>query len=173
MSNYRVNPDNENISIQILMQRIDNGINKLYTKSLVYADNYMKEKAEYGKDSPTKADENFKFIKERFMKFNKLILRIQKYVEYPFSKELYGVSSRNYKFQISLATILAGVFHKLEQENKTEYVVNNETSLEKFLEVLEDALKNAFIEDPNYNASSTNSEKLSELVEGISFEKAM
>lgn len=66
----------------------------------------MKEKSE-------KNDmEEYKEMVDTFSKFNSFIFKISEVVEYPFSKEIYGIESRNYKFQMSIAMILAAIFRK-------------------------------------------------------------
>ena len=87
-------------------------------------------------------------------------------VEYPFSRELYGISSRNYKFQISIAMILAGIFNKIYlQSEYIEKIISNKEEMIKFVNKVGALLQVSYLEDPEYNASSTNSKKMKELVE--------
>src|SRR5690625_6850141 len=102
------------------MSILENGINETYAKSSVYAEEYMKEKSEYEKSNPDEAYDSFISIKKRFEDFNKVMESIGKRVNYPFSKEIYGIASRSYKFQISIAMILAAIMHK---------IINNGVSL--------------------------------------------
>ncbi|AIX09663.1 MULTISPECIES: DUF262 domain-containing protein [Bacillus] len=152
----------------VIFSILERGINTNYQKSFVYAENYMKEKAELEVNNNHELLNNFNSVKQIFMNFNNFILDIQNKCEYPFSKEIYGISSRNYKFQISIAMILAGVFNKLIQNEE----IYKKMSLEKekgdtFLNILKNNLTDSFLEDPNYNASSTNSKEIYKLVEKI------
>lgn len=154
--------------IFVIWSILEHGINTGYEKSFVYAENYMKEKAQLEETDKDYLLENFRTVKEIFNKFNKFIIDIQNNCEYPFSKEIYGISSRNYKFQISIAMILAGVFNKLITNEKIySKIFEEEIYIHMFLNILKDNLSDSFLEDPNYNASSTNSREIYKLVQKI------
>ena len=82
-------------------------------------------------------------------------------INYPFSKELYGISSRNYKFQMSIAMLLSAIFNKY---NGSDIIYKNE-----FLKQLAKALESSYLEDPEYNASSTNSIKMKEFIDQFNY----
>ncbi len=151
-------------SIFVILSILEYGINIKYSISPVYAENYMKEKSEFEKKNPEESDKKFENIKKRFEDFNDIIIEICKKVEYPFSKEIYGISSRNYKFQMSTAMIIAGIFNKIFQKGKTVEEVKDKKFLENLLEKIAVALNSSYLEDPEYNASSTNSNKMIELI---------
>lgn len=67
--------------------------------------------------------------------------------------------------------ILAGVFNKIVNNNEiyTEFSREERYRIE-FMEIVKENLLNSFLEDPNYNASSTNSREIKKLVEKISNE---
>lgn len=154
--------------IFVILSILEYGINDKYDKSLVYAENYMKEKSELEKSNPEESEINFKHVKKLFIEFNELIKKIHYKIEYPFSKELYGISSRNYKFQISLAMILAGLFNNIIQiEGMLPHIKESDSILEKLLYIIEMNLKESFLEDPSYNASSTNSKEIKKLIDNI------
>ena len=153
----------------VIMSIIENGINVSYEKSLDYAENYMKEKSKLEEEHTGSLKENFNVVKELFIKFNDFILRLQEVCEYPFSKEIYGVSSRNYKFQISIAMILSGVFNRIiKYDGIYNKILNDDEYRDNFVDILKVNLLDSFIEDPSYNASSTNSREIKKLVEKIS-----
>ena len=106
--------------------------------------------------------EKLNVITDRFNSFNKWIIYIMQSINYPFSKEFYGVSSRNYKFQMSIAMILSGIFHK--------YYNTDFLYCDKFLSDLSNALENSYLEDPEYNASTTNSVKMQELIDNFNYD---
>ena len=147
---------------------LEHGINETYGKSLVYAEKYMEEKAELFKTSPDVIEENFQAIRIVFEHFNKFIIRIHEVCEFPFSKELYGISSRNYKFQISIAMILAGVFNRLKDNSELfDDILTSDKVRDNFLSIIRTNLRESFLENPDYNASSTNSKEISFLIRNI------
>lgn len=151
--------------IFVILSIIEYGINEKYDKSSVYAEEYMKQKKELEKENKEESDKNFDYVINVFNIFNKFIERLQEKVEYPFSKEIYGVSSRNYKFQISIAMILAGVFKERVYEKEIlEEILEDDSARDNFVSILGEELENSFLEDPEYNASSTNSRKINELI---------
>jgi len=107
---------------------------------------------------------NFYKLKDKFVAFNEFILLISEKVKYPFSRELYGVSSRNYKFQISIAMIMAGVVNKFFNENKN---LSNLKDRDSIINYIENLLLNSYLEDKNYNASSTNVTEMQELINQV------
>lgn len=137
---------------------LEYGINKNFKDSTVYANEYMRVKAEAFEKSAVETQLNLEVVKNIFVGFNEWIKRFTCYTNYPFSKELYGISSKSYKFQTSMALILPAIYKK-------EYLDKNcENSFEETFAKLQKALANSFLEDTNYNASSTNSTKIEEFV---------
>lgn len=137
---------------------LEYGINKNFKDSTVYANEYMRVKAEAYEKSVVETQVNLEVVKNIFVGFNEWIKRFTCYTNYPFSKELYGISSKSYKFQTSMALILPAIYKK-------EYLGKNcENSFEEIFAKLQKALANSFLEDTNYNASSTNSTKIEEFV---------
>lgn len=154
--------------IFVILSILEYGINTRYDKSLVYAEEYMKNKKELEKENEEVSKEDFKKVIDVFNQFNKFIIRLQEKVEFPFSKEIYGVSSRNYKFQISIAMIIAGVFReKVFGTELLQKILEVDIERDRFLEVMSRNLLNSFLEDANYNASSTNSRKIDELINEV------
>lgn len=154
--------------IFVILSILENGINTAYDKSLVYAEEYMKAKKELEKRNEQEAQENYKYIVREFGMFNDFITRIQEKVEFPFSKEIYGISSRNYKFQISIAMIIAGLFkEKISNTDLLRRILEEDDERDRFLRVISDNLLNSFLEDPEYNASSTNSKRIKDLINHI------
>lgn len=158
-------------SIFVIMNILENGLNDNYSKSSIYAEEYMKQKSRLEKSKSENAHDNFLFVKDRFESFNKVIESIGKKVEFPFSKEIYGISSRNYKFQISIGMLLAGAFHKMVCGGISLDTLDDEIVLEKFLGYISSQFKQSYLEDPDYNASSTNPKKMNELINSINLEE--
>lgn len=152
-------------NIFVILYIIEKGINIENLKSHNYAENFMKEKAEKERDNYDKALTEYEEQIQGFENFNEWILNISETVEFPFSKEIYGVSNRNYKFQISIAMIISGIYHKIIQEDKR--VLLEKENTEELLKKIGHSLENSFLEDLEYRASSTNSKKIKELVDQI------
>ena len=142
---------------------IEFGINVNFKDSTTYSEEYMKGKAEiFESIELEECNKKLNVIVDRFNSFNNWIIYIMQSINYPFSKELYGVSSRNYKFQMSIAMILSGIFHKYYN---TDFLYDD-----KFLAELSMALENSYLEDPEYNASTTNSIKMKEFIDNFNFD---
>ena len=134
------------------------GINTSFKDSTTYANEYMKVKAEDYENDPDTARENLKRMQKIFNEFNEWIKKCTSFTAYPFSKEIYGGSSKSYKFQTSMALILPAIYKK-------EYIDNNcAITFEEQLNKLQTALSGSFLEDTSYNASSTNSMKINEFI---------
>lgn len=186
-------------SIFVIFSILEHGIQVKHKKSPEYAESYMKEKADLEdslketirkineiEDSQNpnttelndfklikvnqenKIKENFYSLKERFSIFNNFVLLIAKKINYPFSRELYGVSSRNYKFQISIAMILAGIVNKFIDEEKKLDTIKDIDIVTKYLE---DLLLGSYLEDKDYNASSTNVTEMKELINKVKLDQ--
>ncbi|MEH7472357.1 DUF262 domain-containing protein [Priestia megaterium] len=164
----------------VILSILEYGINEKYDKSLEYAEKYMEEKSNLEKNDPELSEENFELVHKLFDDFNKMVVSIQKTVEYPFSKELYGISSRNYKFQISIAMILAGIFHRIAKyevdifNRVVKYEVDifekkfiMEEDRNQFLDIVKSNMQNSFLENLEYKASSTNSKEIKILIDNI------
>lgn len=178
-------------SIFVILSILEHGIQTTHKKSPEYAESYMKEKALLGDelknlgkeieklessmgdttviknnylDLELQSKQNFNFIKSRFNIFNDFILSLHERIDYPFSRELYGISSRNYKFQISIAMILAGITHKFLSEDKSLSELKDN---EDVINYLSQSLMDSYLEDKTYNASSTNVVAMQEFISKI------
>lgn len=151
--------------IFVILSILDSGIKPNLIRSLDYAEEYMKRTSDLEKENPIDAEKNFKSIVSTFNKFNEFIEIIGSFVDFPFSREIYGISSRNYKFQISIAMILAGIFRKLFIIDSYEInQLEDNEFINELLFSIKFYLSTSFLEDPNYNGSSTNSKEISQLV---------
>ena len=186
-------------SIFVILSILEHGIQTKHKKSPEYAESYMREKAEQEdclKNQHQKIDElkidqqnnekeianlsdkfssheveyknAFTKLNKNFDEFNNFIKQISKKITYPFSREIYGVSSRNYKFQISIAMILAGIMNKAFLANKT---LDELKPIDDILLYLKDVLQNSYLEDPKYNASSTNTIEIEKLINNVEIDK--
>lgn len=158
-------------SIFVIMSILDKGLNTSYQNSSEYADNYMEEIAKLEKSDFEIANTYTKKIISLFELFNKIVLKFTKKVEFPFSREIYGVSSRNFKFQISIAMIISAIFNKFTGEGINLEKFLDEKEQLKLLNYLKETLENSYLEDLGYNASSTSPTKMKKLIDSINIEE--
>ena len=136
------------------------GINEEFKDSTTYANEYMRIKSEMvEKNTEEQVQEDLASSIKRFDEFNNWLLKCTKITPYPLSKEFYGIASKSYKFQTSMALILPALYKKIYDEK-----VLGDISFEKAIEMIQKAMLGSFIEDPHYTASSTNSKEIKKLV---------
>lgn len=146
-----------------ILSVLEFGINTEYKDSITYATEYMKKKAEFCIDdinSETDINLDLEKMINRFAEFNNWLLKCTKVTPYPLSKELYGISSKSYKFQTSMALIIPALYRKIyctEEKKDIDFDI--------VLNSIQIALNNSFIERADYTASSTNSKEIQKLVE--------
>ncbi|OCT16082.1 hypothetical protein A8709_09260 [Paenibacillus pectinilyticus] len=157
-------------SVFVIFYILENGINANFDKSLDYAEDFMERKSKAENKDEISAKRDFENLRKTFEDFNKFIDILSHRVEYPFSREIYGVSSSNYKFQISVAMILSAIFQKLYNKfNKDIDILLDTKFIEKFLGKIDIQLNNSFLERPEYSGSSTNSKEIKLLVDSFLF----
>ena len=84
---------------------------------------------------------------------------------YPFSKEIYGISSkRGNKFQVSISMILAGIFKKLRESKFDFSILDDHEELLNFAQQIKLSINNSHLENPNYKASTTNPVEVDKVV---------
>ena len=142
---------------------LEYGINTSFKDSTAYAEEYMKRKAEFCDKEPGRIEPDLTSVRQTFDDFNVWISSCTSITPYPFSKEIYGISSKSYKFQTSMAMILSAIYRKVFIQRLVSF-----ESDEILFEKIKDALSSSFLEDPEYNASSTNSFKISALIDAFS-----
>ncbi|TMX38302.1 DUF262 domain-containing protein [Vibrio parahaemolyticus] len=149
-------------NIFVILSIIENGVNQTYVndkgqvskvmKSPQYAESYMKDKSE--NDS---CDLAFEKTERLLDGFNKFVSTLAKITPYPFSREIYGISSkRGNKFQVSISMILAGIYKKLIESGFDFTLLENAINLETFSIEITRILNESHLEDPEYKASTTN-----------------
>lgn len=141
---------------------LEYGINKDFKDSITYANEYMKMKSEFANSS------NIEVVKKdveemisRFSAFNTWLLKCTETTPYPLSKEFYGISSKSYKFQTSMALIIPALYRKTYIENTPEIEFN------VVIKFMREALSNSFLEKSEYAVSSTNSKEIFNLVQNF------
>jgi hypothetical protein len=160
-------------NIFVILSIIENGINQDFvndqgktqkvSKSPQFAETYMKIKSE------NKSTKSYDISSISFSEFNTFITKLTKVTEYPFSREIYGVTERGKKFQVSISMILAAVFRKLKNTGFDFEFLEKEESLAKLSTYISDLLNNSYLEDAEYRASTTNPVEIESLVDKFEF----
>jgi len=141
---------------------------KIY-KSPQFAEFYMEKKSRLESDGDNVAEDSAKITSNLFSKFNAVVQVMSEYTEYPFSKEIYGVSKRGNKFQVSISMILAGLFRRFNEEGVDFDSLCEKVNIERFLKLLSERLNDSYLEDPEYNASTTNPVEIQKFVDAFEF----
>lgn len=143
---------------------------KTIYKSPQYAEAYMEKKSKLEDESESIADRSLKVTDHLFAEFNSIIKAMARHVEYPFSKEIYGISKRGNKFQVSISMILAGLFKKFKEQGMNFESLREDRNIKRFLVEISDRLNNSYLEDPEYNASTTNPVEIQKFIDEFEFE---
>ncbi|MDO6642141.1 DUF262 domain-containing protein [Shewanella sp. 5_MG-2023] len=142
----------------------ENGSEVAVAKSPQYVESYMKEKSE---NELVEIDiAGLEKAKDLFSRFNVFIESLTTITEQPFSKEIYGVSSkRGNKYQVSVAMILAGIFKKLQEQEFSHLDMSNGDDLNRVATEINTLLNESHLEDPDYKASTTNPIEVQKIVD--------
>lgn len=110
---------NKNVheNIAVILAIFTFGLNPNWTTSPEYAENFMS----YAYKNESNLNFSLSDLKTKFEAFNRflLYLRKEKHIEYPLSKELYGIKSHNYKLQIPIVMIISAFFNELYNREDT------------------------------------------------------
>lgn len=143
---------------------LEYGINTDFKDSITYATEYMKMKSEFSnKNDEGKVTGDVNKMIERFSAFNDWLIECTKITPFPLSKELYGIASKSYKFQTSMALIIPALYKKIYLEGNNRENIN----FESVIKPIQLALSESFIENAEYTASSTNSKEIKKLVDAF------
>lgn len=149
-------------SIFTILWILEYGINSSFKDSTKYAEEYMKIKSGFCEKHPEQVKSDLEKVCNYFQEFNNWIIECTVITPYPFSKEIYGISSKSYKFQTSMAMILAALYQKIFINKAVTF-----NSQEELLVKIKNALSVSFLEDMEYNASSTNSLKIASFIDSF------
>lgn len=145
---------------------LEYGINEAFKDSTTYATEYMKNKAEFAStNDDVQVRNDAEKMSMMFAEFNDWLKKFTKYTPYPLSKELYGISSKSYKFQTSMALIIPAIYRKIRN---TDGWKDKEFSF--IVDRIRSCLTSSFLEDPEYTASSTNSKEIVKLVDSFTLD---
>lgn len=159
-------------SLFVILYILEKGINDNLQKSPIYAEEYMKEKSKNEKDNDFDIVSSFTKTKDLFNLFNDFLKRIiEKSIEYPFSREIYGFSRRKSKFQISIAMIVSAIFNKMNKSGLNNDEILSDKVTDDFIRQIGTLLKDSHLESPDYKASSTNPTELKKIINDFKINK--
>lgn len=123
----------------------------------------MKTKSNFCSNSTEEEiSQDLNYIRVLFENYLNWLLECTKYTPYPISKEFYGISSKQYKFSTSMALVLTALYKKVYIDIGTDSLEFDNVILE-----MKTCLKNSFLEDSSYSASTTNSREIEKLIENF------
>lgn len=160
-------------NIFVALSIIESGVSQTYLndkdistkvmKSPQYAESYMKAKSEGDED-----ELSFTRTESLLHGFNDFVTTLTRVTPYPFSREIYGISSkRGNKFQVSISMILAGIYRKLVGSDFDFSILEEEGKLTKLSSEFTRVLNESHLEDPEYKASTTNPLEIEKVVEAF------
>ena len=171
---YQKKACHENVFVNLSI--LENGVIQSFTnengseisvaKSPQYAEIYMKLKSE---NEAVEIDTvGLEKAKELLTGFNTFIEALTIITKLPFSKEIYGVSSkRGNKYQVSVAMILAGIYKKLQESDFSHLDLSNEDDIKRIAVEINRLLNESHLEDPEYKASTTNPLEVQKVVDSF------
>lgn len=145
---------------------LEHGICTSFKDSTEYANQYMQEKSSFAKENSEnhcekKTDDDLEQMVSRFTEFNKWLIQWDD-TQYPLSKEIYGVSSKSYKFQTSMALIIPALYKKIYIDKEVHF-----PNFDEVKKSIRHLLSTSFLESSEYTASSTNSREIKKLVDSF------
>jgi hypothetical protein len=135
----------------------DKGVSAKVMKSPQFAESYMKAKSE--------DEQSYLKTQSLLDGFTSFISIICELTPFPFSREIYGISSkRGNKFQVSISMVLAGIYKKLFESGFNFGLLEDKGNLSALSNELERIFNNSHLEDPEYKASTTNPVEIEKVV---------
>lgn len=151
-------------------QNLKGGFSRLQN-SPAYAESYMQKKSQNA-DDEVLVETEYQNVKTTFDDFNHFILLLTEITPFPFSREIYGISSRRgNKFQVSISMILSGLYKKLRDSNFDLEKLTCRRELSNFKTELTQIIEASHLEDADYKASTTNPYEIEKIVENFDIEK--
>ena len=140
----------------------DKGVSVKVMKSPQFAESYMKTKSEGDNENEQLYAKTVSLLEG----FNNFISTITLLTPYPFSREIYGISSkRGNKFQVSISMVLAGIYKKLVESDFNFKLLENRDNLSILSDELTRIFNCSHLEDPEYKASTTNPIEIEKVVD--------
>ncbi|TCJ79144.1 UNVERIFIED_ORG: uncharacterized protein DUF262 [Bacillus cereus] len=132
----------------ILLSILTNGPDLSAKDGVEIANNFLQRNASLFKSNK---NENLDELKQKFVDFNGLMLKISEKIEYPFSSNIYKLSEkRTSKYHVGVSMVLATIAYYFEINVESPFLI----------EEIQKIIKASPLGDLEYNASSTNTKNL-------------
>lgn len=155
MTKKRFSDKTAHENIQTMLYILEVGLESNYETSPEYAEEFMRKNTiTLNQESQIK---KLSFLLDKVNNFFEKIYW-EHGIKYPFSKEIYGVESRNYKVQIPILMIITDFLRKLIEQD-VDIISTEKTEI--ILKVISDVMKDSYLEN-NFKGSSTRPELLIE-----------
>jgi hypothetical protein len=160
ISKKRYSDKSAHESIYIMLAILKDGLNKKFSTSPEYADHFMKYVSE-SKDQ----DELITFFDQLLQEINSFLIKLytEYKIRYPFSKDIYGIESVNYKLQTPILMLVSAFLKYLLDRG---VVLTDEDYFAKIYSTIRDTLKNSYLEE-NFKGSNTRPSILEETLNNM------
>lgn len=160
ISKKRYSDKSAHESIYIMLYILNNGLNASLSTSPEYADEFMNNAAKSLNQeelivSTTEILDNMNLFLEKIYKDLK--------IKHPFSKELYGVDSRNFKLQTPILMIVTAFINHLNHQGEN---ILEEQTFSSIISVLQDGLANSYLET-GFKGSNTRPSILKQTLDDL------
>lgn len=160
LSKKRYSDKSAHESICVMLYILKNGLNQAFSTSPEYADALMNEAVQ---------EQNQKLLIDNteilLQKINCFLVKVynEEGVKFPFSKEIYGVESRNYKLQTPILMIISGFLNYLF-ERKIEIL--DDEIFPEIMSSLKKVLSTSYLEN-DFKGSNTRPSILKKTLDDI------
>ncbi|MED4392548.1 DUF262 domain-containing protein [Priestia aryabhattai] len=160
ISKKRYSDKSAHESIYIMLYILNNGLNASLSTSPEYADDFMSNAAK-----SVNQEELITSTKEILSNMNMFLeeIYLKLGIKHPFSKELYGVDSRNFKLQTPILMIVSAFIHYL---NEQRVDILEEQNFSRIISVLQQGLADSYLEK-GFKGSNTRPSILKHTLEDL------
>lgn len=160
ISKKRYSDKSAHESIYIMLYILNNGLNASLSTSPEYADDFMNNAA--------KSINQKKLIEETNETLSSMNLFLEKIykelgIKHPFSKELYGVDSRNFKLQTPILMIVSAFINYLNNQGVD---ILDEQNFSRIISVLKEGLASSYLET-GFKGSNTRPSILKQTLDDL------
>lgn len=130
--------------ICIIFSILENGLQENIRDGVTASKKFLEYKSIQYKNNES---ENLELLKEEFDEFNRMILKISKKIEYPFSTSMISDDrQRQSKYLMGVSIVLASIYYYYNIDLGNEYIIQD----------IKEIISYSPIADIEYKASSTN-----------------
>lgn len=140
ISKKRFSDKSAHESIYVMLYILNKGLNTSLSTSPEYADDFMSNAAKY-ENQQELIETTTQILSYTNIFLEKIYVELD--IKHPFSKELYGIDSRNFKLQTPILMIVAAFIHYLVQRDVD---IISDTNFPKIISTLKVVLSNSYLE---------------------------